>query len=354
MFLKNICIGIAVGMTVVSASAAVTPDKEWEMKWVENYLQYFLTTSFNRENPALKMDGIHAPHGYLFVNVEDIEDSGPWQLYVFKNTDLGNSVSDVFTVDLYEMDGERTGWSLSKSGLPGMTFYYPKQELVQLKIGDDLDMKFKDPDRRRYVQIRGGKNINVRQSVPTSSILATVEAGQLLPYLGEADVEVPGGSETWYKVSLSDGRSGWVNNQYSMPADDAEGSPVILSAKAMNGSLFYSRPTDDGVSESLFFARNGDRVRMHFQHYVPFQEPVQFVALGRIVPGTNRVDFYKGLSGDDSVLIPYLEDDSFASLERDGNPYKEHIYFIDTQYGTEVYNDGNLYTEDHSLDQYDL
>lgn len=350
MRFRNKVAGLAIGVLIsfsITASAVV-PDKEWEMKWVENYLQYYLTTSFSHENPSLKIEGISVPNGYLFVNVQDIEDEGPFQLYVFRNVSPGSHLSDSFTVDFYEIEGD--SWKLKGRLLPGTANYYPDSELVEISIGDDFSMKFKDPDRQRYVQVRGGKNINVRSSAPRGGVVATVDAGQLMPYLDETDIEVPGGSETWYKVGLPGGRSGWISFEYSLIADDESGAPINLSSKALDGSLFYSRPTDDGVEESLFFERKGDKVKMHFQHHVPFREPIQFVALGRIVKGTNRVDFYKGISGNDEMLSRYFGDNGMPLLEREGADYKEHIYFIESESGTEVYNDGNLYSEDHSLD----
>lgn len=346
----NKAAGVAFAIIMLSSvqAAAIVPDKEWEMKWVENYLQYYLTTSFSHENPDIKIEGFSAPNGYIFVNVQDIEYQGPFQLYIFRDVNPGIQKPDTFSADLYEVEDE--SWKLKGRSIPGSAGYHPESELVEIIIGENFNMKFKDPDRQKYVQIRGGKDVKVRSSVPRGGVVATVEAGQLLPYLDVTDVEVPGGSEIWYKVGLAGGSSGWVSFENSLIADDENGVPVNLSPKALDGSLFYSRPTDDGAEESLFFERKGNKVRMHFQHYVPFREPIQFVALGRIAPGTNRVDFYKGMSGDDEQLSRYFGTNGMELLEKEGHDYQEHIYYIESESGTEVYNDGNLYTEDHSLD----
>lgn len=340
---------------------AQIPDKEWDNVCQENYMYYYLTTSFSHDNASLSIEKFKAPRGYLYQYIQDIDYSGPWRVYVFSNPVVNAKNENLveFKACLYETEDEGANWKKIGDGISGMAAYFKDEDMIRIKMNCDSDsemeVEFKDPSRPKYVLVNKGTGINVRQTAPSGSVIGKVEAGQILPLLGSKEIETKNSITEWYKIALPDGKEGWTSGLYSNIIDDSIGKKAVIGipSDALDGKWVYTKDMDGPEGEpygqeNLCFTRKGDRVMVYNQiiYIDPSRMGYQALYLGRIVPGTNRVELYKQMGMMEPGFYEYEENGDFDGFEKAAEDCSDHLYFyLDPRFDyTNVYWNGTSYS----------
>jgi len=317
------------------------PNGTWDLDCYsggECYGKECFVSHFTTPDPNLKFMNISVPYGYYEYGGE----GGDFEFYVFSKPKIEGNIA-TFTATSYELVYEEGfGEKLKlKNQSPQVwkAVYNPLDNNVT--VGESV---FKDPDRQRWVVSDVAHNVNIRKTPLKGVVIGKAPKGKTFKLLGKQDVKKRNQyieyDETWYKIDLGNGDTGFVTSEYFSFADDSTCDPSMIPVDALNKEYVYDL-------ETYAFQRAGNKVIGWLNIMDPSGHGMagDFYYLGRI--NGNGIEWYKTLWGSDGYDI--FKSSDFDKFERLGEPYekrgKNSLFPDDLFYYNDViFEDGDCFT----------
>ncbi len=293
---------------------------------------------FATPDPQCKILNVAVPYGYYKYGYEG-GDSG---VFVFSMPKIEGNIAR-FTVTPYEYVYEDDFGEILKPTNQGSEVWKAVYNYSDnsVTVGESV---FKDPDRQRWVVSWEAHNVNIRKAPLNGAVIGKAPKGKTFKLLGKQEVKKRNQygeyDETWYKIDLGNGDTGFVTSEYFIIAADYKCDPSRIPVDALNKK--YSCDL-----ETYTFQRVGNKV-IGWQNIMnPSGHGMagDFYYLGRI--NGNGIEWYKTLWGNDGYEI--FESSDLVKFERLGEPYerrgKNSLFPEDLYYYNDViFEDGNWFT----------